>query len=113
MGEESEGDTKDVDVFGRKEAGLLVDIVTGAPEPPADNLFAEELAGEGPEAHDVRDRPGGPALGEHADGDDVLDLCARLTGFPNGIDLLPEVESPFFFGEWPVRLFILACCGGQ
>jgi hypothetical protein len=27
--------------------------------------------GEGPKPHDVRDRLGVPALGEHADGDDV------------------------------------------
>lgn len=113
MGEEGKGNPEDVDIFRREEAGLLVDIVTGAPEPPADDLLAEELTGEGPETHDVRDRPGVPTLGEHADRDDVLDLLARFTGFPDGIDLLPEIEGYLFFGARSVLLFVVTPGDGQ
>jgi hypothetical protein len=61
----------------------------------------------------MRDRPGVPALGEHADGDDVLDLLARLSILPDGVDLLPEIEGHLLLGAGPVLLFALALGNGR
>ena len=91
MGHKSERHSEDVHVIGRQEPSLLVDIVISPPEPPAYYLLAEELAGEGSQAHYVGHSLDIPALSEHAHRYDVLEGLARLVLDPNGIDDLSEV----------------------
>ena len=76
-GRKVNGTPKMLTYSGSNKPGLRVHFVGGAPQAPPDHLLAQQLAGEGPQAHDVRDRLGVPALGEHAHGDDVLDLSRR------------------------------------
>src|SRR5581483_12328326 len=66
LGCEIEGDAKDVGVFDGEEA-VLVEVVGLAAEAAADDLFAEQLSAEGPDAQDVCDGVGVPALREHGD----------------------------------------------
>ena len=80
--QEGERHAEDVDVLGLEEAGLGIHLVGRAAQAPPDHLLAQELAGEGPQAHDVRHGLGVPAFGEHPDRDHVLDLLARLAGLP-------------------------------
>ena len=78
MRQEGERYAEDVDVLRLEQAGLRVDFVGGAAQAAAHDLLAQELAGEGPQAHDVRDRLGVPALGEHAHGNHILNLLTRF-----------------------------------
>ena len=52
--QESERHAEDVDVLRLEQACLWVDLVRYAAEPAPDHLLAEQLAGEGAQAHDVR-----------------------------------------------------------
>ena len=75
---------------------LVVGGVAHAAQGAADDLLAEQLRAEGPHAEDVGDGVGVPALGEHRDADDALDVLAELAGLADGVhDLAEQV----FVGE--------------
>ncbi len=61
------------------ELGLAEIAVVRAPQAAADYLLAEQLRLERPQAEDLRDVPGVPALGEHSDRDQAAHLLARLS----------------------------------
>ncbi len=58
---------------------LRVDFVRPAPQAAAHHLLAQKLQCEGSKPYDVRDRLAIPALGEHANGDDLLNLLNQLS----------------------------------
>ena len=60
-----ERDAVHIDVLLGQQPGVRVRLVVHPAQTPADDLLAEQLAAEGPDAQDVRDVVGVPALGEH------------------------------------------------
>ena len=64
--------------------------VAHAAQAAADDLLAEQLRAEGADAEDVRHGVGVPALGEHRDGDDALDLLAELARLADGVHHLAQ-----------------------
>ena len=70
--------------------------VARAPKATAHDLLAEKLGAESAHAEDVGDGVGIPALGEHGDGDDALDVLAQLAGLADGVHHLAE---EVFVGE--------------
>ena len=78
-------------VLGREHV-VLVGHVGGAAQRPPHDLLAEELRREGADAEHVRHRVGVPALGEHRDADDALDLLAQAPGLADRVhDLAQQV----------------------
>ena len=73
------------------------------PSPAVDHLFAQELAREDTQPHDVGHRAGGPPFGEHADRDDVLDVLAGLARPADRIDLPPQQLGPLLSHQLPGR----------
>ena len=99
VGEEGEGDAEDIHIFRGEAAGLRVEVVGGAAEAPADDLFAEQLRSEGAETHDVGDGLRVPALGEHPDRDHIADAFAGLSALADGVHLLAESAGPLLRGR--------------
>ena len=89
---------------GIEQAGVGIDFVGRAAKTAAHDLLAEELAGEGAQAHDVRHGLGVPAFREHADGNHVLNLLARLADLPDGVDLLAQHFGLLFLSQLARRL---------
>ena len=68
---------------------------------PSHHLLAEELAGEGPQAHDVGHGLGVPALGEHSHRDDVLDPGAGPPRPTHRVPLLAQGLGDLVLGHSP------------
>ena len=85
VGKKGKGHAEYVDVFGIEQPIFGIDLVGGASQAAPNHLLTQQLAGEGPQAHDVRHRLGVPALVEHAHGDDLLDLFAWLPGLAHRV----------------------------
>ena len=83
MGQKGERHAEDIDVLRLEHVGSRVHIVGGPAQAPPDDLLTQQLAAEGTQSHDMRHRLGVPALGQHPDGNHVLDLLAR---FPDPAD---------------------------
>ena len=83
------GATVDLGVLGI-EMSLLVHRVAHAPEPAADDLLAQELGAERPDAEDVRDVIGVPTLGEHRNADHAADVSAELALLANCVHYLAQ-----------------------
>ena len=103
MGQEGKRHAEDVDVFGIEETRFGIDLVGRAPQSPAHHLFAQKLACEGAQAHDVRDGLGIPSFRKHPDRYNVLNLLAGLAGLPNGIHLLAQKLGLLFLGQLAFR----------
>ena len=86
-GEEGERHAVHVGVL-RREVPVRPDGVADPPQPPADDLLAEQLRAERPYAQDVRDRVGVPALGEHRHAHDAPDVLAELALLADGVEHL-------------------------
>src|SRR5699024_1795924 len=90
-GDEREGDTVDVRVFGF-EAALLVQRVGPTAQAPAHDLLAQELRAERAYTEDVTDGVGVPSLGQHGDGHDASDVFTEAAFLAHGVhDLAQEV----------------------
>ena len=89
MGKEGKGYSENVDVLGLEQP-VGADIVGGAAQASANDLFTEKLAGERAQAHDVGDRLRVPAFGEHSDRDHFLYLFALLAALPHRIHLTAQ-----------------------
>ena len=87
--DERERHAVDLGVF-RLEPALLVGGVAHAAQAAAHDLLAEKLGAEGPDAQDMGDGVGVPALGEHRDADHALDVLAELAGLADGVHHLAE-----------------------
>lgn len=96
--------TKDIYIFRVKQPRLRIDFIGCPSQPPANDLFTEQLAGEGTQPHYMSDGLGIPTLGEHAHGNDVLDLFPRPASFADGINSISEALRNFLLGEFPARL---------
>ena len=83
-GDERERHAVDLGVFGL-ETPVGVGGVAHAAQGAADDLLAEKLRAEGADAEDMGDGVGVPALGEHRDADDALDVFAELAGLADGV----------------------------
>ena len=57
---------------------FFVQVVGLATQGATNDLLAEKLGAEGPDAQHMRDRLRIPAFGEHGDGDDAADRSAQL-----------------------------------
>ena len=88
-GHELERDAVHVGVLGGEQA-VLVRLVGAAAQAAADDLLAQQLGAERPDAEDVGDGVGVPALGEHRDRDDAADRLAELSGLADGVHHLPH-----------------------
>ena len=99
VGEEGEGDAEDIHILRGEAAGLRVEVVGGAAEAPADDLFAEQLRSEGAQTHDVGHGLRVPALGEHPDRDHIADAFAGLAALADGVHLLAESAGPLLRGR--------------
>ena len=92
--QERERHAEDVHVLRFQQAGVGADVVGGAAKPAADHLFAQQLAGEGAQAHDVGHGLGVPPLGQHADRDHVLNPFAGTARAAHRIDLPAQQLGP-------------------
>ena len=93
--DEGERHAVDLGVFG-VEMAVLVGGVAHAAQGAADHLLAQQLRAEGAHAEDVGDGVGVPALGEHRDADDALDVLAELARLADGVHHLAQ---QVFVGE--------------
>ena len=89
LGGEVEGDSKDVGILD-VEQPLFIELVRLPPQRPADDLLAEELGAEGPDAEDMGDGVGVPALGEHRHRDDTPNPAAERARLADGVHHLAE-----------------------
>ena len=69
------------------------DLVARPPQASADDLLAEELRHERPQADDMRHRVAVPALGEHAHADDAAHVAAGRVQRP--LELLGQILESF------------------
>ncbi|MBT9175219.1 MAG: hypothetical protein DDT22_00893 [candidate division WS2 bacterium] len=107
MGQEGEGHAKDINVFRFKQLHFrtsvridsLLHFVRCPPQAAPHYLLTQQLAAESAQAHDVRDRLGVPALGEHPHGNDLLDARPRLPGLAHRVHRPPQQLGLFGFGQ--------------
>src|SRR4051812_23310580 len=83
--EERERDAVDLGVLRCEVPRRLIDRVAAPPQPTPDDLLTEQLAAEGPDAENVRDRVGVPPLSEHGDGYDAADVLSELALLSDGV----------------------------
>ena len=82
---------------------LPIGVVRLAAERAADDLLAEELRAERPDAEDVGDGPRVPAFREHGDGDDAADRPAEGVRLADRVhDLAQQVLVGEVLGLLPV-----------
>ena len=87
--QERERHPVDVGVLGL-EFRLVVGGVAHPPKGAADDLLAEQLRAEGPDAENVGHGAGVPSLGQHRDAHDATDLLAELAGLADGVHHFAE-----------------------
>ena len=94
--DERERHAVDLGVLGREQVGLGVRHVGRAAQRPAHDLLAEQLRREGADAEHVRHGVRVPALGQHRDADDALDLLAEA---PRLADRVHDLAQQVFVGD--------------
>src|SRR5260370_22033516 len=99
MRQKGEGDPKDVDVFCLEQSCLLVSFIGRSSQASSHDLLTEQLRGECPQTHDVRDGLRVPSFRKHADRDYVLNFFSRLAFATYRIHLSPQEFSLIFLGE--------------
>ena len=76
--------------YSGRNSPSLVQFVGHAPQPAADHLLAQQLAGEGAQAHDVGDVLRVPAFGQHGHRNHVLQVLAGLAALADGVHHLAQ-----------------------
>ena len=69
---------------------FCIDRIAHAPQRPPHHLLAEQLRAERAYAENMRDGVGIPALGEHGDADDTLNVFAELAGLADRVHHLAQ-----------------------
>ena len=107
MGQESEGHTKDVDIFRFEQTALRIHIIGSSAESAPDHLLAEQLAGECPQSHDVRYVLCVPTFREHPDRNHILNATSLFSTLANCVHLQAKQLGLFLFGQltlWAIFL---------
>jgi exopolysaccharide biosynthesis WecB/TagA/CpsF family protein len=94
VGQEGERDAENIHILRPKQLRSGLEFVAGSPEASANDLLAQQLAGEGAQAHDVRYCPGVPALAQHTYGDNVAKSAALLTRPAHRVDHAAQELRP-------------------
>ena len=99
MRQESERHAENVDVLWIEQACVRVGLIGGPTQAASDDLLAEQLAGEGSQAHDVGHGFRIPTLGQHPYGNHLLYLLAGFPNLPHGVHLQAESLGLLLFGQ--------------
>ena len=97
MGQEGKRNTKDIDILRREQFRAFGQVITGAAQATTNDLFAKQLAGKRPQAQNMCDRLGIPALGQHTNGNYVANLFAGLTFLADSIHHFTQSSSGIGF----------------
>ena len=107
MGQECEGNAKNIHILRRKHIAAFRQIIGGPPQSTAHHLLAEQLAGESAQAQNMRHGLGIPALGEHSHRNYIADLLAALAPLSHGVHGLTKNGGGLFLAEFSFPAIIV------